>query len=100
MSTHQTNPSPSLRPDEVRVIAVSGYGDIGRNMTIIETERSLIVIDVGVMFTDGELPGVDLIISDYSYILERIDKLEGIFFTHGHEDHIGCLLYTSPSPRD
>ena len=93
MSTYQTNPSPSLHPDEVRVIAVSGYGDIGRNMTIIETERSLIVIDVGVMFTDGELPGVDLIISDYSYILERIDKLEGIFFTHGHEDHIGGAPY-------
>lgn len=77
----------------VRVIALSGYGDIGRNMTIVETEKSMIIIDVGVMFTDGELPGVDLIISDYTYVLERIDKLEGIFFTHGHEDHIGAAPY-------
>jgi ribonuclease J len=94
MNTQQTNASLlPLSQDEVRVIALSGYGDIGRNMTIIETEKSLIIIDVGVMFTDGELPGVDLIISDYSYVLDRIDKLEGIFFTHGHEDHIGAAPY-------
>ena len=94
MSDQQTNTALlPLHPDGVRVIALSGYGDIGRNMTIIETERSLIIIDAGVMFSDGELPGVDLIISDYTYVLERLDKLEGIFFTHGHEDHIGGAPY-------
>ena len=80
---------PEIEHSTVRVIALSGYGDIGRNMTIIETKDDMIIIDVGVMFSDPLHPGVDLIISDYTYVAERVAKLRGVFFTHGHEDHIG-----------
>tara|TARA_B110000116_G_scaffold156675_1_gene135568 strand:- start:89 stop:355 length:267 start_codon:yes stop_codon:yes gene_type:complete len=67
MNNHKLDtPLLPLSAGSVRVIALSGYGDIGRNMTIVETEKSMVIIDVGVMFTDGELPGVDLIISDYN----------------------------------
>jgi ribonuclease J len=80
---------PEIKHPTVRLIALSGYGDIGRNMTIVETKDDMIIIDVGVMFSDPLHPGVDLIISDYTYVAERVAKLRGVFFTHGHEDHIG-----------
>ena len=63
---------PEIEHATVRVIALSGYGDIGRNMTIIETKDDMIIIDVGVMFSDPLHPGVDLIISDYTYVVERV----------------------------
>ena len=65
---------PEIEHAAVRVIALSGYGDIGRNMTIIETREDMVIIDVGVMFSDPLHPGVDLIISDYTYVAERVAK--------------------------
>ena len=77
----------------VRVIPLGGLGEIGKNMTVVETDRDMIVIDCGMGFPDDGMPGVDLVIPDTQYLEENIHKIRGIFLTHGHEDHIGAIPY-------
>lgn len=79
----------------LKVVPLGGLGHIGGNMMIYETAEDLIMVDCGVLFPDAEQPGVDYVIPDVSYVLdrERIDKLRGIVITHGHEDHIGALPF-------
>ncbi|MDO5628582.1 MAG: ribonuclease J, partial [Mobilicoccus sp.] len=84
-------PGP-LEPGGVRVVALGGLGEIGRNMTVIEHEGRLLIIDCGVLFPEDH-PGVDLILPDFSYIEDRLDDIEAIVLTHGHEDHIGAVPY-------
>ncbi|MCU1490969.1 MAG: ribonuclease [Acidimicrobiaceae bacterium] len=78
-------------PEPVRVVFLGGLGEIGRNCAVIEQEGRMIVLDCGVMFPDPEMPGVDLVLPDFSYLRENAQRIEGIVLTHGHEDHTGGL---------
>ena len=85
---------PSALPTGgLRVVALGGIGEIGRNMTVLEHEGRLLVIDCGVLFPEAEQPGVDLILPDFSWIRDRLDRIDAVVLTHGHEDHIGALPY-------
>jgi ribonuclease J len=85
-------PSP-LAAGALRVTPLGGLGAIGRNMTVFEYGGRLLVVDCGVLFPDVDQPGVDLILPDFSSILDRLDDVEAIVLTHGHEDHIGAVPY-------
>ena len=77
----------------VSIIPLGGLGEFGLNIMVYETENDLIVIDTGFMLPNSDMPGVDLIFPDIHYLVERKEKIRGIFLTHGHEDHIGALAY-------
>ncbi len=85
-------PAP-LRPGGVRVTPLGGLGEIGRNMTVVEHAGQLLVIDCGVLFPDDSHPGIDLILPDFESIADRLDDVQAIVLTHGHEDHIGGVPY-------
>jgi ribonuclease J len=84
---------PPLPDGALRVIPLGGLGAIGRNMTVLEFDGKILVIDCGVLFPDVEQPGVDLILPDFTPILDRLDDIQAIVLTHGHEDHIGAVPY-------
>lgn len=77
----------------LRIIALGGLDGIGKNMTAFEFGGDMVLVDAGLMFPDDQQPGVDLVLPDYTYVLENEDKLRGIIITHGHEDHTGSLPY-------
>jgi ribonuclease J len=84
---------PPLPADAFRIMPLGGLGAIGRNMTVFEYGGRLLIIDCGVLFPDVDAPGVDLILPDFSAVLDRLDDVEAIVLTHGHEDHIGAVPY-------
>nr|BFF17815.1 ribonuclease J [Promicromonospora thailandica] len=75
------------------MVALGGLGEVGRNMAVLEHAGKLLVIDCGVLFPEDNQPGVDLILPDFEYIKDRLDDIEAIVLTHGHEDHIGAVPY-------
>lgn len=77
----------------LRIIPLGGIGEIGKNLTVFETNRDIIVVDCGIAFPDDDMPGIDSVIPDMAYLVENRDKIRGVFLTHGHEDHIGALPY-------
>ncbi|MEO7753605.1 MAG: ribonuclease J [Terracoccus sp.] len=84
---------PALPPDGLRIVPLGGLGEIGRNMTVFEHKGRLLIVDCGVLFPEEHQPGVDVILPDFTWIRDRLDKIEGIVLTHGHEDHIGGVPY-------
>ncbi len=89
----ELGPPPPLSPTGLRIIGLGGLGEIGRNMAVFEHAGRLLIIDCGVLFPDPDQPGIDLILPDFSAIRDRLDDIEAIVLTHGHEDHIGGVPY-------
>lgn len=86
-------PKREPRRTPVRIIPLGGLNEIGKNMTVIECSNDMFIIDCGLAFPDTEMPGVDIVIPDFTYVEKNRDKLRGVVLTHGHEDHIGGLAY-------
>ena len=84
---------PALVDGGLRIVALGGLTEIGRNMTVFEYKSKLLIVDCGVLFPEENQPGIDLILPDFSYIRDRLHDVVGIFLTHGHEDHIGAVPY-------
>src|SRR5579871_3261230 len=84
---------PPLAAGALRVVALGGIGEIGRNMTVFEHAGRLLVVDCGVLFPEDEQPGVDLILPDFTAIRDRLDAIDAVVLTHAHEDHIGAVPY-------
>ena len=89
----ELGPPPLLAATGLRVVALGGLGEIGRNMTVFEFAGRLLVVDCGVLFPEEDQPGVDLILPDFSYLKGRLDDIQAVVLTHGHEDHIGAIPY-------
>ena len=84
---------PQLQDKTLRIVALGGLGEVGRNMTVFEYQGQLLIVDCGVLFPEENQPGVDLILPDFSYIRDRLRDVVAVFLTHGHEDHISALGY-------
>ena len=82
------------KPKEtIRIVPLGGLGEIGKNMTVFECKGDKFIVDCGLSFPDSDMFGVDLVIPDFTYVIENKDSIKGIVITHGHEDHIGSLPY-------
>lgn len=81
------------KKSKLKIIPLGGLGEIGKNITVFEYENDIIVVDCGIAFPDEEMPGVDFVIPDFTYLVKNKDRIRGILTTHGHEDHIGSLPF-------
>ena len=86
-------PPPALPDGGLRVVALGGIGEVGRNMTVFEYDGRLLIVDCGVLFPEDNQPGVDLILPDFRAIEDRLDDVDAVVLTHGHEDHIGAVPF-------
>jgi ribonuclease J len=81
------------KAENIRVVALGGVSEVGKNMYVIEVDEDIFVVDAGIMFPDAEMLGIDLVLPDMTYIIENKERVKGLFLTHGHEDHIGGVAY-------
>lgn len=79
--------------ENIKLVALGGVGEIGKNMYIVEVDEDIFVLDAGLMFPENEMLGIDIVIPDITYLAQNKERIKGIFLTHGHEDHIGALSY-------
>ncbi|MCW2810478.1 MAG: ribonuclease [Friedmanniella sp.] len=100
MVTNKLKTPPPLAKGALRIIPLGGLGDIGRNMTVLEIDGKLLLIDCGVLFPEENHPGVDLILPGFEVIADRLDDVVGLVLTHGHEDHIGAVPYLLRQRQD
>jgi len=96
----ELGPPPRLPKGALRIVPLGGLGEIGRNMTVFEYGDRLLVVDCGVLFPEETQPGVDVILPDFTWIRDRLDRIAAIVLTHGHEDHIGGLPYLLRERKD
>ncbi|HTU75954.1 MAG TPA: ribonuclease J [Trebonia sp.] len=89
----ELSPPPPLPEGGLRVVALGGLGEIGRNMAVFEHDGRLLIVDCGVLFPEPDQPGVDLILPDFRYLEGRLNQVEAVVLTHAHEDHIGAVPY-------
>ncbi|MEV6863035.1 ribonuclease J [Streptosporangium subroseum] len=89
----ELGPPPVMAEGALRIVALGGLGEIGRNMAVFEYDGRLLIVDCGVLFPEPDQPGIDLILPDFEYIRNRLDDIEAVVLTHGHEDHIGAVPY-------
>ena len=89
----QSKKTTAQNQSPLKIIPLGGLDEIGKNCTVFEYENQMIVVDCGLAFPDGDMPGVDLVIPDLSYLVQNVEKIKGVFITHGHEDHIGAIPY-------
>lgn len=100
-TTKKNSGTPKKNPDKkqtknkkpLRIIPLGGLGEIGKNITVYEFEKDIILVDCGMSFPDEEMPGIDIVIPDFSYLVQNKERILGLFVTHGHEDHIGAIPY-------
>ncbi|MGN1105040.1 MAG: MBL fold metallo-hydrolase, partial [Huintestinicola sp.] len=83
----------AIKRTPLKIIPLGGLNEIGKNMTVFECGNDMFIVDCGLAFPDSDMPGVDLVIPDFTYVEQNISKVRGIVITHGHEDHIGSLAY-------
>src|SRR5450756_2580341 len=76
-----------------QIVFLGGLGEIGRNCACIEVDGRILILDVGIMFPDPDMPGVDLVLPDFTYLRENADRVDAVILTHGHEDHTGGLAF-------
>jgi len=98
-----------MSEQKLRIIPIGGLGEVGKNMMVVEYNEQILIIDAGLMFPENDMLGIDCIIPDFQYLLDKRDKVNGIIVTHGHEDHTGAMhhlleevkapIYASPLTR-
>ena len=82
-----------MRSAPIRITFLGGLGEIGRNCAAFELDGKILLLDCGLMFPDSDMPGVDLVLPDFTWLRENADRIEGCILTHGHEDHVGALSF-------
>jgi ribonuclease J len=87
------NPIRTATPGDGRLVFLGGLGEVGRNMAALDMDGRILMIDAGLSFPEAEMPGIDLVLPDFGWLLDNRDRIDGVVLTHGHEDHVGSLPY-------